>query len=616
MAKAAQSMILDMLKTPQQVREQQLAKIREQSASQAQLLAQPVRGTTALPGLLSRFAAGEALEQRADLNKAARRASGAVGSALSMAGYDEAAKAATQAMVTPEERLAQNRQEVLKGIDQSNPQQLALAAKKLQSMGDGQGSMALINRAQTLEKNAAQTALTREQARTELSKRLKNMAAANKSDAERAQLIAESGLRLSKLETEVLLNETRARKTSAETDRMNALLPFEIDETIANIALKEAQADKTAEEIAEIIKQSDAQLSLLQAKEVAQLAIAEKNRAQSKEIIETLPQDKLEIASRISLNAAREQKTLEEMATEIVMRIPELKALEQQTALDAATVLATDALTRKRNVETGAAEAKLPGELALQTAALDESKVKTEEIKSRIELNKANLANMNMTDFMRELNASGLDDAEKENLIRQRVKVRAKTGDVLAEDLTTKAQVDAYVKQIQKGEQALMGLRAAEQAILVLPDASVGPLAPAEDFVNKLLVKMGYGDVDKDFANTVLAVFSGQETLQAAQMLKGTFSDRDIAFIQSQVPQQGWNFQTLSQTFDRLYLKRYTEYNTARAFENNLGTTDFTGVKILNLQYDYEQKYYKDALIELNKVRQRSNQMRANRQQR
>ena len=613
MAKAPQSMILDMLKTPQQVREEQLAKMRQDSAAQAQLLSAPVRGTTALPGLLSRFAAGEALEQRVDLNKAARRTAGAVGSALQVAGYDEAAQQARQALATPEERLAQNRQKTLKGIDQSNPQQLALAAKKLQELGDSQGSVALINRAQTLEKNAAQTALTREQARTELSKRLKNMAAANKSDAERAQLIAESGLRLSKLETEVLLNETRATKTSAETDRMNAMLPFEIDETIANIALKEAQGDKTVEEIAEIVKQSDAQLSLLQAKEVAQLAVAEKNRAQSKEILETLPQDKLEIASRISLNAAKEQKTLEEMATEIVMRIPELKALEQDTALAAAQVLATDALTHKRNVETGAVAAKLPGELALQTAALDESKVKTEEIQSRIELNKANLANMNTTDFMKELNASGLDDAEKEKLIRQRVNVRAKTGDVLAEDLVTKAQVDAYVKEIQKGEQALMGLRAAEQAILVLPDASVGPLAPAEDFVNKLLVKMGYGDVDKDFANTVLQVFSGQETLQAAQMLKGTFSDRDIAFIQSQVPQQGWNFQTLSRTFDRLYVKRFTEYNTARAFENNLGVTNFTDVQILDLRADYEQKYYKDALEELDLVRKRANAMRANR---
>lgn len=50
---AQQSMILNMLKTPQQVREEQLAKLRKQSTAQAKLLASPVSATTALHGLIS-----------------------------------------------------------------------------------------------------------------------------------------------------------------------------------------------------------------------------------------------------------------------------------------------------------------------------------------------------------------------------------------------------------------------------------------------------------------------------------------------------------------------------------------------------------------------------------
>ena len=59
----AQSMFRELLKTPQQVREERLAKMRENSAAQAALLSRGRGASTALPGLLSGFAAQQMVEQ-------------------------------------------------------------------------------------------------------------------------------------------------------------------------------------------------------------------------------------------------------------------------------------------------------------------------------------------------------------------------------------------------------------------------------------------------------------------------------------------------------------------------------------------------------------------------
>lgn len=131
----AQSMILDMLKTPQQVREEQLAKLRQRSTSQAQLLGAPVSATTALPGLLRSFAAGEMAQQGVDMNQIARRASTAAGSAAGMLGYGDAQKALSQAFVSPEERQAGQAQSIMKGIDPNDPAAMKEAADQLASIG-------------------------------------------------------------------------------------------------------------------------------------------------------------------------------------------------------------------------------------------------------------------------------------------------------------------------------------------------------------------------------------------------------------------------------------------------------------------------------------------------
>lgn len=147
----AESMILKMLKTPSQVREEQLAKIRQQSSAQASLLAQPVSATTALPGLIRSFAAGEMQQQGVDLNKAARRASVGFGGLLAQAGNKAAGDALRTATFTAEEQQAAKGQEAVKGTDFTNPESMKLAAKRLQDAGLVEAGAQLSQQAQSLD---------------------------------------------------------------------------------------------------------------------------------------------------------------------------------------------------------------------------------------------------------------------------------------------------------------------------------------------------------------------------------------------------------------------------------------------------------------------------------
>ena len=154
----AESMILNMLKTPQQVREEQLAKLRERSTAQAKLLAAPVSATTGIPGMLRSFAAGEMLAQGEDLNKAARRATGAAGGLLSAFGRPEAGRAVAESMFSPEERQAQATQDLMKNVDMGNVASLKSAAQRLRQVGNVKGALALDQRATEIASAQAEAA--------------------------------------------------------------------------------------------------------------------------------------------------------------------------------------------------------------------------------------------------------------------------------------------------------------------------------------------------------------------------------------------------------------------------------------------------------------------------
>lgn len=593
MATQPQSMILDMLKTPQQVRQEQLAKLRQQSAAQAQLLAQPVRGTTALPGLLSRFAAGEAMEQRVDLDKAARRAAGAVGSALEMAGYDEAAQTARQALASPEERLAQNRQNILKGVDTSSSKELMLAAKRLQEQGDTAGASRLIAQAQQIEKQSAETALTREKALTEVTVRLKNMAAAGIDEARRMEVLQKLPFELTELEKNIILKESQIEKTTAETERILALMPGEVTQQQADLALTLAREGKTEQEIITEMETRGVKIDEIKARTLASIASAEVSRATVLEKTTLLDGRVKQQAAELANTLASTDQTRQEIAESIAKLPGELQNLDADVRLKYANILATDALKRKRDVEIGAIEAKLPGELALQQANLIESGAKTDEIRSRIDLNNEKLRTMNHTDFMKELEASNISDKQKEKLINERVKVRARTGDI--QNIGTKVvdmKLESISKIIAEGDGADKAISVAKRVLTIAPDLDTGLTATPMSVLNRLGAELGFAGAERaTFANQTFKLLSGAVTLENAGALKGALSDKDLQFLKDTIAGRDLTTAVIVDAFAQMLYSRTADQKVAEEFDARIGS--MTESELLDMNVVQEKRKLK-----------------------
>lgn len=141
----AQSMILDLLKTPQQVREQQLNQLRERSLAQANLIGPVSGGTTALPGLLSQFAQNAAANVGVDMNQAVRRGLGAAGQVAGAAGRPQVAQALQQSAMSPAERQAATVQQAMQGVNPSTVEGLETAIRRLQQAGAPQNVITLLS---------------------------------------------------------------------------------------------------------------------------------------------------------------------------------------------------------------------------------------------------------------------------------------------------------------------------------------------------------------------------------------------------------------------------------------------------------------------------------------
>lgn len=271
MAQAKQpSMILNMLKTPKQVREEQLTKLRQQSLAQANLLAAPQQASTALPGLIRSFAASQAAEIPTDVARAARGITGGLGGMLKAGGYQKAGEAIRQAGISPEERLAGQRQQVLKGVNTSDSKQLIEASKQLSALGDTAGASALTSQAQQIESVSAQTALTRSKINTEAAKAARQLAAGN---LDKQKLITELMTLQPDLDAkaaQTAANLALAEQRKVKTTEISSLLQGKIDMQTVDLALKSAQEGKTKQEIITIIEERQPNID----KTVAQTAAA------------------------------------------------------------------------------------------------------------------------------------------------------------------------------------------------------------------------------------------------------------------------------------------------------------------------------------------------------
>jgi hypothetical protein len=151
----ADSMLQNLLKTPRQIREEQLQKMRQEAAGRAQL-GGPIRGAqTALPGIFSSVLQQQRPALATDIAQTARGLTQGLGGMLGAAGYQQAGQALAQATVTPEERQAAQAQSVLRGVDMNDPAAVRDAANRLSALGLTGASTQLLNLAQQMELQSA-----------------------------------------------------------------------------------------------------------------------------------------------------------------------------------------------------------------------------------------------------------------------------------------------------------------------------------------------------------------------------------------------------------------------------------------------------------------------------
>ena len=121
----ADSMLQNLLKTPRQIREEQLLKMQQEAAGRAQL-GGPIRGaSSALPGIFSSVLQQQRPALATDIAQTARGLTQGLGGMLGAAGYQQAGQALAQATVTPEERQAarniQQQEQIQQALRQYQP---------------------------------------------------------------------------------------------------------------------------------------------------------------------------------------------------------------------------------------------------------------------------------------------------------------------------------------------------------------------------------------------------------------------------------------------------------------------------------------------------------------
>lgn len=129
----ARSMILDMLKTPMQVRQEQQQRITEQALG---MQAQIPRGTTALPGMITNLANQQLVRTTQGMAEVPRRLAGAAGAFAGAAGASPETQRAIRGLgLTGAELQAQRVQEAAQGLDLGNVESMKQALKRMQEAG-------------------------------------------------------------------------------------------------------------------------------------------------------------------------------------------------------------------------------------------------------------------------------------------------------------------------------------------------------------------------------------------------------------------------------------------------------------------------------------------------
>jgi hypothetical protein len=153
----ADGLLSQLLKTPQQIRQEQLDRIRQESLLGVRAQ-QPISGAmSALPSIYQNFTNQALARQGTDIAQAFRGATQGIGGMLGAVGAPELGRSVSQLSVSPEERQASAAQQALQGVVPSDPASLEAAAQRLQQLGLTAAAQQLVERARILRQRTKDT---------------------------------------------------------------------------------------------------------------------------------------------------------------------------------------------------------------------------------------------------------------------------------------------------------------------------------------------------------------------------------------------------------------------------------------------------------------------------
>ena len=231
----ADGLLSQLLKTPQQIRQEQLDRIRQESLLGVRAQ-QPISGAmSALPSIYQNFTNQALARQGTDIAQAFRGATQGIGGMLGAVGAPELGRSVSQLSVSPEERQAAQAQQALQGTKLQDPASLEAAAARLQQAGNVNAANALIARAQELRQKQAQLQLTQQQSMTELAQQARQLAAAGYDKERIVREIATRNPTIGNIEAQRAASDALAEQRRADALRTTQMLPDEIRQAQADV---------------------------------------------------------------------------------------------------------------------------------------------------------------------------------------------------------------------------------------------------------------------------------------------------------------------------------------------------------------------------------------------
>ena len=508
----AESMLANLLRTPKQIREEELLKMQQQAAAQASLGGVMQGQSSALPGIFSSVMQQQRPALATDMAQTARGLTQGIGGMLGAVGAKDLGRAVSQATVSPEERQAAQAQQAIKGVDQNNPEALLALAQKLSAQGLSGPAQQIGQLARTVQAQQAEIGLTQSKTITEQSAQRKNI-------ADSAKSLAAAGYSEEQTATEIMLRNPELSLLEAK-----------------KIA-EQAKAGLDREKTEQVKAMTPEQVSLLKAQTKAQ-------------------------ESGVKLDAKRMALLSAQISTEEVNKLAKDLGITE-----------TEAKIQLLEAETDRYIALTPLEVIAQGKEIAKLEAGTEKDRQQAALAKARLGDIGQTEFLRELNAADYTQEEKDDLIKKRVDALVTPEGITgAASAMNAAKVDTLVEYSANAVGSRATLGRIERSIGLLDSTNVGTFGGTKAYFNKILGDVFGVESSKQatVANELFEALTKGLTLDRAEKLKGALSEKDLQFLIQAGAARFQSVETIQELLFDYYEQTYTTQFVALSLEDKM----------------------------------------------